>query len=160
VGDVENWLLSTRLRGIRARVAAASDGAAAAAAWSEADRDVAAAGASEDAAVALPVLERSLPDLDALIASWDARRTPLPAWDQAVLKRAMNAYKKRLKLTRADDEISSSRNPLTRGASSGILGVRPPEQFTRDVWDLLVAHGRLRDGGQGLLEPASQGEGT
>jgi hypothetical protein len=35
--------------------------------------------------------------------------------------------------------------------------VRPPEQFTKDVWDLLVAQGRLRDGGQGLLEPATDG---
>jgi hypothetical protein len=159
VTEPENWLLATRLRALRARLAASADPAALEAAWREADRDVAAAGASEDAAVALPVLERSLPDLDALFASWDARRTPLPAWDQAVLKRAMNAYKKRLKLMRADDEISSSRNPLTRGASSSISGIRPPEQFTQDVWDVLVAQGRLRDGGDGLLEPAAQGEG-
>jgi hypothetical protein len=155
VADVENWLLSTRLRALRARLAGA-DPVAAEGLWREAERDVAAAGAQEDAAVALPVLERSASELDALFAGWDARRTPLPAWDQAVLKRAMNAYKKRLKVMRADDEVSASRNPLSKGATSGIRGVRPPEQFTQDVWDVLVAQGRLKDGGHGLLEPAGE----
>ena len=116
----ENWLLSTRLRALATRLAAGLDAPAQDAAWRAAERDVAAADASEDAATALPVLERSLPELEALVAAWDARTTPLPAWDQAVLKRAMNAFKKRLKLTRADDEVSSNRNPLSRGVS-GLL---------------------------------------
>jgi hypothetical protein len=68
----------------------------------------------------------------------------------------MNAYKKRLRLFRTDDEASSSRNPLSRGARSSIAGVRPPEAYGEDVWALLVAHGRLRDGGHGLLEPAGE----
>jgi hypothetical protein len=158
VTEAESWLLSTRLRAVATRLASAASAADSDAAWREADDAVAAADAGEDAAVALPVLERDAGELRALIAGWDARRVPLPAWDQAVLKRAMNAYKKRLKLTRADDEVSSSRNPLSRGASSSIVGVRPPEQYPRDVWDLLVAHGRLRDAGHGLLEPAAHAE--
>lgn len=151
----ENWLLCSRLRAIHARLAAGTDPAAATVAWRQAEAAVHAAGADEDAAVALPVLERDLGELTALLSAWDARKTPLPAWDQAVLKRAMNAYKKRLKLARADDAISSSRNPLSRGASSGILGIRPPDQYEQEIWDLLVAHGRLRDAGDGLLEPAT-----
>jgi len=151
----ENWLLCSRLRAIHARLAAGTDPAAATVAWRQAEAAVHAAGADEDAAVALPVLERDLGELTALLSAWDARKTPLPAWDQAVLKRAMNAYKKRLKLARADDAISSSRNPLSRGASSGILGIRPPDQYAQEIWDLLVAHGRLRDAGDGLLEPAT-----
>lgn len=153
----ENWLLSTRLRALATRLAAGLDAPTQDAAWRAAERDVAAADASEDAATALPVLERSLPELEALVAAWDARTTPLPAWDQAVLKRAMNAFKKRLKLTRADDEVSSNRNPLSRGVSSSILGITPPEQYTADVWAVLVAQGRLRDAGDGLLEPAGDG---
>jgi hypothetical protein len=156
VPDPENWLLSTRLRSLHARLLPGASADDAEALWREAETSVAAAGAEEDASVALPVLERSVEDLGALVAGWDSRRTPLPAWDQAVLKRALNAYKKRLKLTRADDEVSSSRSPLTRGASSGIVGVRPPEQYSADVWAVLVAQGRLRDAGHGLLEPASQ----
>lgn len=154
----ENWLLCTRLRTLRDRLAAGAAGPEADALWRAADRDVAAAGASEDATVALPVMERSLPDLAALLDAWDRRAAPLPAWDQAVLKRAMNAFKKRLKLTRADDEVSSNRNPLSRGTSSSIVGVRAPEAYTEDVWRLLVLHGRLRDAGGGLYEPAGAGE--
>src|SRR5688572_30081459 len=131
MSDVETWLLSARLRAVVARLrSGGAAGGDAEAAWREADAAIRAAGAEEDAAVALPVLERDLGEVEALMAGWDSRRVPLPAWDQAVLKRAMNAYKKRLKLTRADDEFSSSRNPLSRGASSGITGVSPPAQYT------------------------------
>lgn len=151
--DSENWLLRTRLADARARIAAATEASAADAAWRDAEAAVSAAGADEEAEVALPVLERDLAALVALLAAWDARTLPLAEWDQAVLKRALNAYKRRLKLTRADDEFSSSRNPMSRGTTSGILGTRPPEQYPQDVWDLLVAQGRLKDGGGGLLEP-------
>lgn len=145
MSEAENWLLVTRLRRAAERLAGTLAEGEAAALWQEAERSVEEAGCGEDAAVALPVLERSLPELEAWLAAVDARRAPLPAWDQAVLKRAMNAYKKRLKVTRGDDEVTSSRSPTTRGASSSILGVRPPEHYTDDIWTLLVAHGRLRD---------------
>jgi hypothetical protein len=150
--DEANWLLSTRLRGVAARLASGED---AAALWREAQGAVDAAGAGEEVDVALPVLERSLPDLQALVAAWDAGRARPPLWDQAVLKRAMNAFKRRLDLMRTDEESSSGRNPLSKGGRSSITGVRPPERFTKDVWDLLVAQGRLRDAGGGVLEPAS-----
>lgn len=157
VADVENWLLFTRLRDVRARLAGATDPATLDALWREAERHVGAAGAAEDAAVALPVLERSVAELDALIAGWSAKSMPLTEWDQAVLKRAMNAFKKRLKLTRADDEYSSSRNPMSHGLHSSITGVRPPEAYTPDVWALLIAHGRVRDAGDGNIESAAGG---
>jgi hypothetical protein len=69
-----------------------------------------------------------------------------------VLKRAMKAFRRRLKLTRTEDESSASRNPLSRGETSGVTGVRPPERYPAEVWELLVALGRLRDAGHGLLE--------
>lgn len=153
MSDEANWLLSARLAEVARRVAATSEGPLAEAAWSDADAALREAGAAEEAEVALPVLVRSLPDLEALLAAWAARRTPLPAWDKAVLARAMKALKRRLDLTRGDDDVSSSRNPLTRGASSSITGVRPPERYPPEVWATLVAHGRLRDAGDGVLEP-------
>lgn len=153
MSEPENWLLRTRLREARARIVAASGPDGAEAAWRQAQAAVQAADAAEEAEVALPVLERDLSALDALLAAWDARALPLTAWDQSVLKRAMNAFKRRLKLIRADDEASSSRGPFSRGATSAIRGARPPEQYSPDIWDLLVAQGRLRDGGEGLLEP-------
>jgi hypothetical protein len=151
--DLENWLLTTRLRALRPRLGPEGASEPREAAWREAWTAIGGAGEEENADLALPVMERDLAALDALLAGWEARKVPLPAWDQAVLKRALNAFKRRLKLTRADDEVTSSRNPFSRGASSGIQGVRPPEGYTRDVWDLLIAQGRLRDGGGGLLEP-------
>lgn len=150
----ENWLLLSRLRLLHARLEAGVDTAEATSIWREADRAVADAGASEDAAAALPVLERSTSELGALLAAWDMHETPLCAWDQAVLKRAMNAFKKRLKVTRGDDEVSSNRNPMSRGIESSIVGIRPPEQYSADIWETLVAQGRLGDAGDGLLEPA------
>ncbi len=154
--DEPNWLLITRLRAVAEAVRTAADATAAGAAWRSADVAVAAGGAADDADVALPVMERSLPDLDALLDAWTTRRKPLSAWDQAVLKRAMKAFHRRLDLTRGDDEVSSSRNPLTRGEASSISGVRPPEKYPADIWSLLVAQGRLAEAGDGVLEPTGR----
>jgi hypothetical protein len=155
VDEVENWLLSTRLRTAAERLAAGADGAEADAIWREAFRSVEAAGADEVEDVALPVMEKSLPDLQALLARWDAGKAPLPEWDKEVLKRAMKAWKRRLEITRGDDEITGGRNPLSRGASSSITGVKGPERYPPDVWALLVKQGKLRDAGHGLLELTS-----
>jgi len=157
--DAENWLLKTRLDAVRTRLAAGPAASEAEAAWREAWEAVSAAGLAEEAEVALPVMEQDAGALGALLSAWERRTRPLCAWDQAVLKRALNAYRRRLKLTRADDEFSSSRSPFSRGASSGITGTRPPEQYTADIWALLVAQGRLRDGGNGLLEPGTGSAG-
>ena len=50
-----------------------------------------------------------------IYAEWMSGKRPLPGQDRAVLKRAMKAYRKRLKLARLDDESSSGRNPLSKG---------------------------------------------
>ncbi|MHC4599979.1 MAG: hypothetical protein ACYS47_13335 [Planctomycetota bacterium] len=66
------------------------------------------------------------------------------------LKRALKAFKKRLKLTRLDQESTVGGGPLSSGRSSAIVGVRPPNQFPREVWDKLVEMGKLTDAGNGL----------
>lgn len=148
----ENWLLCNRLRDLLAHVEAGPDAAAAQPHWAAAEAAVAAAGADEDAEIALPIWERDVPLLRALVAQWDDGSGHLPEWDRAVLKRALKAYRKRLKLARLDDESSASRNPLSKGESSSITGVIPPEQYDREIWDMLIAQGKLRDVGHGLLE--------
>ena len=68
------------------------------------------------------------------------------------LKRAMKAFRKRLKLTRLDQESTAGRNPLSSGVKSAVVAVVPPEQYPSLVWDALVTQGRLNNIGQGLYE--------
>src|SRR5262245_46218260 len=70
------------------------------------------------------------------------------------LKRAMKAFKKRLKLTRLDEESKIGRNPLTTGKGSGIVAITPPNDFPQAVWDELVKQGRLKYAGHGTYELA------
>ena len=153
--ESENWLLINRMRNIAGRIAAASNSDDADEGWVEMEATLAQAGADETEEIALPVLEQSLEQVHALLDGWEAGTAALSEWDKAVLKRALKAYRKRLKLMRLDDESSSSRNPLSRGEESTILGVRPPEQYAEEIWQFLVLQGRLRDVGNGLLELAT-----
>jgi len=68
------------------------------------------------------------------------------------LKRAMKAYRKRLKLARLDEESKLGHDPLSRGQHSQIIGVKPPEQYPQEVWDRLTELGRLNSIGHGLYE--------
>ncbi len=68
------------------------------------------------------------------------------------LKRAMKAFKKRLKLTRLDQESTAGRNPLSYGAKSDVVAVMPPEQYPALVWDALVEKGKLKNLGSGVYE--------
>lgn len=68
------------------------------------------------------------------------------------LKRAMKAFKKRLKLARLDDESRLGVGPMSSGDKGGIVGIRPPDQYPQAVWDALVEQGKLRRAGHGLYE--------
>jgi hypothetical protein len=57
-------------------------------------------------------------------------------------KKAFKAFKKRLKLTRLDDESRLGRSPLT-GGGTGIESIIPPREFSQEVWDELVKRGQL-----------------
>ena len=73
-----------------------------------------------------------------------------PPLDKATLKSAMKAFRKRLKLTRLDDESGLGGRALTGGEQSGIAGIRPPDKFPHDVWEELARQGRLKSLGSGL----------
>ena len=45
------------------------------------------------------------------------------------LRLAMKAFRKRLKLTRLDDESSLGYGPTSSGQQSGIVAITPPHQF-------------------------------
>jgi len=68
------------------------------------------------------------------------------------LKQALKAFKKRLKLTRLDEESSLGGGPFSKGGGSGIFAIQPPNQYPRAVWEKLVEQGKLRDAGSGMYE--------
>jgi hypothetical protein len=68
------------------------------------------------------------------------------------LKAAFKAFKKRLKLTRLEEESQLTRRPTTSGRASEIVAITPPNQFPQAVWDELVKQGRLKNAGHGMYE--------
>ena len=81
---------------------------------------------------------------------------PSDALDPANLRRAMKAFRKRLKLTRLGEESKLGRSPLTGGKKSQVVAIMPPYQYSREVWDQLVRQGRLKDAGGGFYELAEE----
>jgi hypothetical protein len=68
------------------------------------------------------------------------------------LKAALKAFKRRLKLTRLDEESKLGGGPLSSGRGSGIVAITPPHEFPQVVWDELVKQGRLKSAGRGMYE--------
>lgn len=81
---------------------------------------------------------------------------PDGTFTKETLQRAMKALKKRLKLTRLDDESRLGHDPMSKGGRSGVVAVKPPEQYPREVWEALEAKGRVRGDRHGLYEVIEQ----
>lgn len=81
----------------------------------------------------------------------DAEVTPEPPTKEE-LKKAMKAFRKRLKVTRLDDESRLGYGPMTGGGKSSVVAITPPNQYRRAIWEELANQGRLRNLGQGLFE--------
>lgn len=90
--------------------------------------------------------------LRAIVDQWSSGKRHLPEQDRDVLKRAIKAFRKSLKVTRLDAESSIGGGPMSSGRHSGILGMTPPSRYPREVWDELVRQGRLFGGKQGIYE--------
>ncbi len=60
------------------------------------------------------------------------------------LRLAMKAFRKRLKLTRLDDESRLGYGPMSGGQKSGVVAIRPPDQYPKSVWRQLAEQGKLR----------------
>jgi hypothetical protein len=86
-------------------------------------------------------------------SSSPAAATPdTPAVPHETLKHALHAFKKRLKLTRLNDESRLSPRVMTGGRKSEVVGIIPPDQYGKEVWDALVKDGKLRYTGSGFYE--------
>jgi len=68
------------------------------------------------------------------------------------LKKALKAFKKRLKLTRLDEESGLGGGPFSKGGDSGIIAIQPPREYPHAVWEKLVEQHRLRSAGSGMYE--------
>ncbi len=74
------------------------------------------------------------------------------------MREALKAFRKRLKLTRLDDESRIGNRQLTGGLRSEIDAIEPPREFSDKVWKDLARAGVLKHTGQGfyqLVEGAS-----
>jgi hypothetical protein len=80
----------------------------------------------------------------------EASSVPPPPPEE--LKRALQAFKKRLKLMRLDEESKVGVGPMSGGRPSSIVAITPPNQYPRAVWDALVEQGRLKRASQGQYE--------
>ena len=72
--------------------------------------------------------------------------------DPQILKAALKAYKKRLKVTVLDKESGKMAGPLSGGKTANIVAITPPNQYSREVWDELVKQGKLRYEGHGMYQ--------
>jgi hypothetical protein len=68
-----------------------------------------------------------------------------------VLKRALKAFKKRLKLTALDEDSRLGKGAFS-GGSQGVCAIQPPNQYPPEVWAELCRQGKLRNIGHGLYE--------
>jgi hypothetical protein len=67
------------------------------------------------------------------------------------LRKALKAFKKRLKLTQLEDDSKLGHSPLT-GAKSKVVAIQPPMGFGREIWVELAEKGYLKDDGGGFYE--------
>jgi hypothetical protein len=68
------------------------------------------------------------------------------------LKHAMKAFRKRLKLTRLDEESKLGNRAMTGGRKSAIVAIIPPREFPQSIWDELTRQGKLKTSGGGFYE--------
>ena len=70
---------------------------------------------------------------------------------QEEMRKALKAFKKRLKMTQLDDDSKLGHSPLTKGAAR-IVSIQPPAGFGREIWEELADAGYLKRNGIGFYE--------
>jgi len=68
------------------------------------------------------------------------------------LKRALKAFRRKLKSIRLDDESRLGNKYTTGGRTSGITAITPPNDYPPPVWEKLATLGRLKKAGGGTYE--------
>ena len=65
------------------------------------------------------------------------------------LKKALKAFRRKLKRLKQDDESRLGHGAMTKGYTSAIVGIRPPYEFPPEIWEELVQGGKLKSQGHG-----------
>lgn len=146
--DAQMSLLTTVLQHV---VAAHAAGDGEADAWEAARQALAPTRASEPELAAI-VDAKDAGALKLLVAQWTGGQRPLPVQDREVLKRAMTAFRKSLKVTRLHDESGLTPNAMTSGRHSTIQGIMPPPRYPPEVWQELARQRRLIAAKHGIYE--------
>ncbi|MGE5610276.1 MAG: hypothetical protein ACM359_13565 [Bacillota bacterium] len=68
------------------------------------------------------------------------------------LRKALKAFKKRLKLTQLDDDSRLGVGPLKTGARSKVVSIQPPAGFGSAIWEELADKGFLKRDTAGFYE--------
>ena len=68
------------------------------------------------------------------------------------LKRALKAFRRKLKSIKRDDESRLGNRYVTSGRQSDISAITPPHEFPAPVWQKLVEQGRLKRAGNGTYQ--------
>lgn len=142
-------LLSTYLSDI---VAQLQLGVATDKAWEAASRAFEATREDDDIELFVAIDERDLDALRSIVEEWKSGTRNLTKHDREVLKRALKAFRKRLKIVQLDSESSVGGGPTSSGKQSSIVGVRAPDQYPQEVWDVLVRQKRLVADRDGIYE--------
>ena len=121
-------------------------------AWAEAARAFKAAREDDDVELYVAIEERDQAALRAIVQGWESGKRTLVEHDRDVLKRALKAFRKRLKLMQLDAESTVGGGPMSAGKRSSIVGVRAPDQYPQEVWDELARQKRLIANNDGTYE--------
>jgi len=144
-------LLFTLLGEVHQKLSADSEDPSA---WSQAAEglETYTVGEEQDAELVAAIAARDSAQLAEILEGWTSGKRLMLERDRAVLKRAMKAYRKRLKVTILSAESSLGGGPMSTGRKSSIVGIHPPDRYPREVWDELVRQKRLLGGDRGTYE--------
>ena len=115
------------------------------------------------------IIGRDLAAFDQLVAGLKGEDTPLPeespetsaqeaesasveAIPTETLRKAMKAFRRRVKLTKLDQESKLGVGPMSSGRTAEFESMIPPHEFPAKVWKALAAEGRLEDTGRGFYK--------
>lgn len=75
----------------------------------------------------------------------------MPATEEE-LRKALKAFKKRLKLTKLDDNSRIGHGPLSGTSKVQTVAIQPPVGFGREIWEELAEKGYLKRDTTGFYE--------